>query len=149
MPSRSRFQVRAKLDQIAEVRRRLGDFCDKRVDERTLSEITLAVDEAATNIVRHGYTPGDDDQVDDDQVIDVEFEATDTTIIVRLWDDGIAREESDCVGLPPGVAGEGGMGLNLMRAMLTSLEYSRSGDRNLLTMSRDTTPTRAREAEDE
>lgn len=131
---RSRFRIRAELAEISEVRRRFGAFCEASpaIDERMLAEVTLAVDEAATNIARHAYdgTAGG--------FMDVEFELTDGAIWIRLWDDGIQRDESDCVGLPPGTPGEGGMGLNLMRAMLTSIDFRRDNGRNLLVLRRDT-----------
>ena len=139
-PARSRFRIEAELAKVAEVRSRFGEFCDASdfVDDRTQAEVTLAVDEATTNIVRHGYE-------NHEGVIDVEFEANGHTIYIRLWDDGIEREETDLVGLPPGVPGEGGMGINLMRAMLTSLDYSRENGRNLLVLRRDVTPREAAE----
>ncbi|MCA8969259.1 MAG: ATP-binding protein [Planctomycetes bacterium] len=117
---------------ISALRHRFVEFCERAgaIDGRLRSELMLALDEAATNIVRHGYSgnPG---------VIDVEFEANEARIRICLWDDGIERAEDDCIGLPPGTPGEGGMGLNLMRAMLTSIEYSRENGRNLLVLVRD------------
>ena len=128
---RSRFRIQADLAEIARVRQRLGDFLAESTlfDEHAQAQLVLALDEAATNIVRHGYPSKHG-------VIDVEFEQQEATLWIRLWDDGIAREEKDCIGLPPGVPGEGGMGLNLMRSMLDSLDFRRDGGRNLLVMSR-------------
>mgnify|MGYP001240508607 CR=1 FL=1 len=130
--ARSRFRIRAELADVAIVRRRFAAFCTRvqKLDERVRAQLTLALDEATTNIVRHGYSGAQG-------VIDIEFEANDAAIRIRLWDDGIERAEDDCIGLPPGTPGEGGMGLNLMRSMLTSIEYARDKNRNLLVLVRD------------
>ncbi len=94
-------------------------------------EVTLALDEAATNIVRHAYPatePG---------VIDVEYERRQESLVIRLWDDGEERDASEFVGLPPGEVGEGGMGINIMRATMTRVSYGRTPEgRNLLEMER-------------
>lgn len=132
---RAKFRIPAALNEISKLRSRLQGFLETSnldFDDRARNEIVLALDEAASNIVVHGYS-------DHSGSIDVEYENAGSELVIRLWDDGIHRLEDDFVGLPPGVAGEGGMGLNIMRASMTSLSYEKTHDgRNLLIMRRST-----------
>lgn len=129
------FQIQAELSEISQLRSRLSGFLEATsidLDARACMEVTLALDEAATNIVLHAYGGKGG-------AIDVEYENAGSELVIRLWDSGVQREAEDCVGLPPGSVGVGGMGTNIMRAIMSSVSYEQSEDgRNLLIMRRST-----------
>ncbi|PIE21927.1 MAG: hypothetical protein CSA62_15030 [Planctomycetota bacterium] len=131
-PLPERFRVQAELAEIRVVRARLSEWLLRLgVSERTQEELTLVLDEAATNIARHAYPrsrypegPGP---------IDIELSSTSYELVLRLWDDGIERCEEDCVGRPLGQPGESGMGMNLIRMLTSSVRFERTlNGRNLL-----------------
>ena len=129
---RLRFRVQAQSSEVGRLRERLGTFLDRsgpHFDDRSRLELTLALDEAANNIVEHAYSGNGG-------VIDVEYETHGDDLVIRLWDNGIQRAATDCIGLPEGTAGESGMGTNIMRATFSSLSYERDGERNLLILRR-------------
>ena len=129
-----RFRVQAQLAQMSLLRERLDGFFEEfgsHFEARARMEVTLALDEAASNIVVHGYQRGEVEGV-----IDVEYEIVCEELVIRLWDDCGEQAPEEFVGLPPGVAGEGGMGTNIMRAIMSSVSYERRDNRNLLTMRR-------------
>jgi anti-sigma regulatory factor (Ser/Thr protein kinase) len=134
IPQSERFCVRAELKEMRVVRARLTQWLQKlRVTDTTRDELTLVMDEATTNIVRHAYPP----QHAGRGVIDVEFTRDGSELVLRLWDDGIQRREEDCVGRPLGEPGESGMGMNLIRILTSSLRFERTADgRNLLELRR-------------
>ena len=136
-PLPERFRVQAELAEIREVRARLSAWLGRlNVSDTTQEELTLVLDEAATNIARHAYPrsqyPGGPGP------IDVEFVTEDRELVLRLWDDGIKRREEDCVGRPLGEPGESGMGMNLIRLLTSSVRFERtSNGRNLLELRKD------------
>jgi serine/threonine-protein kinase RsbW len=128
-----KFQIRAELPAIAKLRDRLGRFlAASRLGfaERDRMEMILALDEAATNIVLHGYRNGGG-------IIDVEYEQEAEGLVIRMWDDGVRRDACNCVGLPTGQVGEGGMGTGIIGRSFTSVDYSSTSDgRNVLVLRR-------------
>ncbi|MFQ5506000.1 MAG: ATP-binding protein [Planctomycetota bacterium] len=134
-----RFRIPAVYGQMSALRSRLRRFLsllEPVLDEMALEEIVLAVDEAATNIVKHSYG-------NSEGVIDAEYEIDGTEIIIRLWDDGIGNQmiQADSMNPTEGTqtedALENGRGLFIMQATMSKLEFLRTETgRNLLIMRR-------------
>ena len=131
--------VDADLDRLAEVRslvREVATSCD--APPACLDDLVQAVDEAATNIVIHGYRrqPGS---------IDVAAELVGDTIVIELADrapafDPTAVPEPDLT-VPPMHRTPGGMGIHLIRLATDSLEHRpRPGGGNILTLTRSLDP---------
>ena len=122
------------LDKIHQVGTWLGESC-KLVDPVRVQELELAVVEAVTNIVKHGYTaaPG--------LMIDLELKRLDNAIEVIITDRGspipaaaLAKSESvldfdpaDIDNLPTC-----GLGLALIRESTDGFEYSTADGVNIL-----------------
>jgi serine/threonine-protein kinase RsbW len=131
--------VDADLDRLADVRTLVRDVATScGAPPACLDDLVQAVDEAATNIVIHGYRrqPG---------TIDVAAEVVGDTIVIELADrapafDPTAFPEPDLT-VPPMRRKPGGMGIHLIRQATDSLEYrARRGGGNILTLTRSLDP---------
>ncbi|HET9519467.1 MAG TPA: ATP-binding protein [Candidatus Limnocylindrales bacterium] len=137
-------RVKADLGELADVRRFVRDAvraADAPIE--CLDDLVQAVDEAATNVITHGYDgmPG---------WIDVGVALAGDRFVVTLED--TAREfdptkvpEPD-LSVPPLGRKPGGMGVHLMRAATDALSHRpRPGGGNILTMVRSRTAGRKEE----
>lgn len=107
--------VRAAVHQCCQ----LGEFSDE--DCRAM---TLAVDEAMTNVIRHAYGNRHD------QRIELLCASNAAGMEFLLLNDGAPVDESK---LQQGQLGElraGGLGTHLMSRIMDRVEYSRPGNRN-------------------
>jgi anti-sigma regulatory factor (Ser/Thr protein kinase) len=102
--------------------------------EEDCRAITLAVDEAITNIIRHAYggKAGGD--------IEIEFNQLDGTngekpgLEILLLDHGVEPEPDALKGRPPGELRSGGLGLHFMRQSMDTVVHTRVGSTNRLCM---------------
>jgi len=103
-------------------------------DDEATADVVQAVDEAATNVIVHGYRG--------DGPIEVEFELEKDRMVVRLLDvapefDVTAVPPPD-LSIPPLERRPGGMGVHLMRTLTDDLRHRpRAGGGNELTLIRD------------
>ena len=103
-----------------------------------LDDLVQAVDEAATNIVVHGYGH-------QGGPIDVEARVQDERVVIELRDraptfDPTGVPEPD-LSIPPLHRRPGGMGLHLIRLATDSMTYRpRAGGGNILTLTRSLDP---------
>jgi serine/threonine-protein kinase RsbW len=134
-----RRSVPAELDRLAEIRGVVRDAATAWGAPPTcLDDLVQAVDEAATNIVTHGYDgrPG---------TIELDVRLVDQRIVIELRDsapsfDPTGVPEPDLT-VPPMRRRPGGMGLHLIRLATDSLAYrpGPSGG-NILTLTRSLDP---------
>jgi serine/threonine-protein kinase RsbW len=99
-----------------------------------MGDLVQAVDEAASNIIRHGYRgePG---------FIDLTAELAGDDIVVTLEDTAPAFEPTTVpapdLSIHPGHRRPGGMGIHLMRGAVDRMEHRpRPGGGNILTLTR-------------
>lgn len=119
--TQGRRQFSSDLRELPALRSFVLNLCqqawDTPADELALSQIELALAEAASNVVRHAYEgqPG--------QPIEVVVEADDQKIAVSLYHLGKGFDP-DTVA-PPEFSGqrEGGFGIYLMRAAMDEVSY--------------------------
>jgi serine/threonine-protein kinase RsbW len=145
MPSTDRhLRVRAELGELADVRRFVRDAvtaADAPVE--CLDDLVQAVDEAATNVITHGYRGAAG-------FIDVAVELAGDRFVVTLEDaapefDPTRVAEPDLT-VPPMARRPGGMGVHLMREATDSLSHRpRPGGGNILTLVRSRTTGRKEE----
>ena len=128
-------RIPADLDRLADVRRFIraaAASADAPVD--CLDDLVQAVDEAATNVVVHGYDgrPG---------WLEVNVGFDGTSFVVTLEDeappfDPTLRPEPD-LSIPPERRRPGGMGVHLIRAATDELSWRpRPGGGNILRLVR-------------
>lgn len=128
-----RFRINARLEDLARLRTFVRDACAAMsADDDCLVDVVQAVDEAATNIVTHGYRgrPGP---------IEVTLADADGAVRVEIADRAPVFDPT-LVGEPdlesPHVR-PGGMGVHLIRAATDAMEHRpRPGGGNVLTLVR-------------
>ncbi|MGH2474248.1 MAG: ATP-binding protein [Candidatus Limnocylindrales bacterium] len=137
--TRHRLRVPAELDRLAEVRALARDVATEiGAPEVCIDDVVQAVDEAATNIIVHGYAGHAG-------WLDVSVERDGDTIAVTLQDeappfDPTAVPEPDMT-IDPDHRKPGGMGIHLIRlAVDTFAHRPRPGGGNILTMARTLDP---------
>lgn len=127
--------IKNELEQLT----RLYEFLNQQAtaygwEEQLLMQIKLAVEEVVTNVILYAY-PGKKDQ---DIRIDMSLENGLLTIVIT--DNGIAfnpleREEPD-ISLPMEERPIGGLGIYLVKQLMTNVTYTRSSGKNTLTMTK-------------
>jgi serine/threonine-protein kinase RsbW len=137
-------RVDAELERLADVRhfvRQQMVAADAAHD--SLDDMVQAVDEAATNVITHGYRGAVG-------WIDVEVQVGGGRCIVTLSDaapsfDPTGVPEPD-LSIPPLERVPGGMGVHLIRAATDAFDYRpRPGGGNILVMVRSLGPERTKE----
>jgi serine/threonine-protein kinase RsbW len=136
---RRQLTIPADVERLAEMRaavREVARACDAPSD--CLDDLVQAVDEAATNIIVHGYRnePG---------MIDFTAELVGDELVFTLEDraptfDPTEVPEPD-LATPPQHRRPGGMGVHLMRLAADSIDHRpRPGGGNILTLTRSRVP---------
>jgi anti-sigma regulatory factor (Ser/Thr protein kinase) len=103
-----------------------------RLSDDDMMAINLVLDEVITNIIDYGY----DDAADHEIRVTMAVEGDQLTIEVE--DD--ARHFDPLKAPPPDLdlpleeRPVGGLGIHIVRSLMSAVEYQRRGDRNVLTM---------------
>jgi len=129
----------ARLDQLSAIGELVTAVARRlEMGERDVFAVQMAVDEAATNVMMHGYAG-----------------RTDGALLLRCWQEGCdlviqIRDhgrpfDPDEIPEPDLHTAledrqEGGLGIFLIRRMMDRVEFVREGDENVLTMVRRCTP---------
>ena len=103
-----------------------GVLRDQRFSEEAVADLKLALSEACSNSVRHAYPTQDGDAGH----VRVLFRLLDDRVVLGISDDGDGFDENDDMitePLPDGtvVAGEGGMGISLIKAVVDEFKLER------------------------
>ena len=110
-----------KLDDLATIRLLIEEtMIDFGADEDVVGELVLAVNEAVTNIIVHGYKerPGS---------VRIELERRDEDIVIRLTDQAPPFDPTKMpavdISIPLDQREYGGMGVHMMREFTDELHY--------------------------
>ena len=117
--------VRSAVEQITQ---------EVGLDEAECRRVTLAVDEAVTNIIRHAYEnqPGQPIEIScSRQGAEADGDGPDRLEIL-LQDCGRAVSPSEFHGRPLDEIRPGGLGLHLIREAMDEVDYQRAGKTNRL-----------------
>ena len=128
--------IKNELEQLT----RLYAFLDRQavaygLEELQLTQVKLALEEAVTNVILYAYP----DKKDQDIRIDMSYENKRLTIVIT--DTGtdfnpLERQEPDLT-LSLEERPIGGLGIYLVKQLMTEVTYSRSAGKNILTMTKD------------
>lgn len=135
MPQRFQITRAAELESLSVFREFISDCCAKfNVPNETVFELKLAVDEACTNVIEHGYKG-----MDPGSII-LSFRIESDRILVQLTDFGHVFEPAEAPKPDLEAALEdrplGGMGLYLIYQMMDNIDYESSEDGNTLTFTK-------------
>ena len=132
-----RFQIThaAELESLSVFREFISDCCAKfNIPDGTVFDLKLAVDEACTNIIEHGYKG-----MDPGSII-LSFRIESDRILVQITDFGHIFEPADAPKPDVEAALEdrelGGLGLYLIYQTMDNIDYQASDDGNTLTFTK-------------
>jgi len=111
-------------------------FLGRGVSTEVFSDVRLGVDEAVSNIIRHGDTDAEGHE------IRVRVTHAGGEVVLEIEDDARPFNPLDVptpdLSLPVEDKPAGGLGVHLIRSVMDHVEYRRSGDRNFLRLRRRT-----------
>ncbi len=129
---RSKLVVPAVLESIEQVSIYLESILEEAgLDLLEAARIQLAVEEAVTNVINHGYG-GKDGEI----LITSDIESS--QVIITITDTGQLFDPTQIP--PPDISADlehrniGGLGVHLIRSVMDDVKYIREGDKNRLTM---------------
>jgi len=132
-----RFQITraAELESLQEFRDFITECCQKsQIGDEIVLELKLAVDEACTNIIQHGYKG-----MDPGSII-LSFRIESKRILVQITDFGHVFEPVEAPQPDIDAALEdremGGMGLYLIYQTMDNIDYAASQEGNTLTFTK-------------
>ena len=122
----------AELESLSVFRQFISDCCGRHdVPDETVFDLKLAVDEACTNIIQHGY-----EGMDPGSII-LSFRIESDRILVQITDFGHIFEPAEAPKPDVEAALEdrplGGLGLYLIYQTMDNIDYQSSEDGNTLT----------------
>jgi len=105
---------------------------DLGLDDKLCLRLNLALEEAVANVILYAY-PGEKDKG-----VTVQMEEKEGILIVTLIDSGIAfdptQKEQPDISKSAAERPIGGLGIHLIREIMTTVTYCRQGNENILTM---------------
>ena len=135
MPQRFQITRAAELESLSVFRQFISDCCaSHNVPHDTVFDLKLAVDEACTNIIEHGYKG-----MDPGSII-LSFRITPDRILVQITDFGHIFGPAEAPKPDVEAALEdremGGLGLYLIYQTMDNIDYQSSEDGNTLTFTK-------------
>ncbi len=129
------FRIRNRMPELDTLAAGIGTFClNAGMNPGEVADIRLALEEAVSNTIRHGYS---DDQAHE---IIVRAAIDGGRLKIEIEDDAKAFDPLAApmpdLTLPVEEKRIGGLGILLVRTIADSVEYKREGDRNLLRIAR-------------
>lgn len=129
----ARLQIKADLAELVQVRQFVEETADTLInDPQIISDIVLAVDEAVTNIIRHGYQH---------QAGNIEITISHhlNKLEIKLYDKAPTFDPTQIAppnpNIPLSQRKPGGLGVHMMRQLTDDLRYEPLADgRNELTL---------------
>ncbi len=122
--------------QLPGLRASMREFCiQHRWSEPQVGEIVLALDEAVTNIIRHGYDGASGRKILMDAAM-VDSPAREEQLEVRLRDFGRQVDPAEIRGRQLADVRPGGLGVHIMRAMMSEVEYRHADGGGMLVILR-------------
>lgn len=126
----------AYLESLADFRSFIREHCSSMpgINDAVLYDVQLAVDEACTNIITHGYAGMDPGSI----ILDLEVAGS--KITVSLTDFGRSFEPDSTpapdISAPVEEREEGGFGLFFIRQSMDNMEYRVSEDGNTMVLTK-------------
>lgn len=126
-------KVNASTRHLAKVRGFVEKYAGKfGFDEKTISDIRLAVDEACTNIIKHAY------QFDESRDVEIKLGFKNNRIWISLTDQGQTFNPESYskpdIRKQMKTKKRGGVGVYLIRQLMDDVEYLKRDDINEIRM---------------
>jgi sigma-B regulation protein RsbU (phosphoserine phosphatase) len=126
-----------KVDELERIVTKLETLAETwKIPARAVMEINLALEELFTNVVFYAYS---DKKI---HTIEVDFFLAEPSVVqLRFEDDGepfnlLEKYASDTTDLPVEERPIGGLGIHLVRQLMTKVEYQRVGEHNVVILTK-------------
>jgi anti-sigma regulatory factor (Ser/Thr protein kinase) len=134
IPDERRLVLRSDLRELPRMVRWIDGFAARAsLSEETTFRLQLCLEEAVSNVIRHGLAPGAS------QEIVLTLDAAADQVTAQIEDDGKPFDPTAAPMPPRGTTLEtvriGGLGLHLLRRFTSALRYDRVDGRNRLCLS--------------
>lgn len=134
MNAQTQIVIPGRLEKLSGVRAEVSGFISGLFDDITANRIILSVDEALSNIIRHGYGGSEG-------TIRLELEKTADAVSITITDDAPLFNPLD-IDQPQGVDlmnrnDSGGLGIDFYRRMMTAVYEQTTSGGNRLILSRE------------
>ncbi|MFT7618886.1 MAG: anti-sigma regulatory factor (Ser/Thr protein kinase) [Planctomycetota bacterium] len=131
-----KLEIKNQIESVATVVSSFEAFASKhRISTRIRRELCIVVDEVLNNVIRHAFAQ--DDQV---QLIQISLKAGASGITLTVSDEGQPFNPLDRpqpqTDLTLDEREIGGLGIHIVRNLMTESHYERQGARNVLTLIR-------------
>ena len=118
----------------------VSDACARNaIPPETEYDLKLALDEIVSNVAKHAYPEGGEHH------FSLQITITADEFVARIEDDGIefcpTEYPTPDLDAPLEVRREGGLGIYLVRQIMTSTEYERTAGKNIVTLRKKLTRT--------
>jgi anti-sigma regulatory factor (Ser/Thr protein kinase) len=130
--ARTVLKLKNDLGEMTRLAEELEGFCERNgVSSGSLFALNLALEEIVTNVINYGFDGGDHE-------IDLELLLDNGSVQATVADGGKAydplqREDPD-VDAPLEERRVGGLGVLLVKRLMDDVRYSRTADRNIITI---------------
>ena len=136
MSTNKTVQITNQRDQVDTVRKFFDDYSkENKLNEKTVHDIQMALDELLTNIVNYGYEDSDEHK------IDVRFGINDDAVRVEIIDDSkpynILEQENPDISLSVEDKPIGGLGIFLIKKLMSNVDYYTKEGKNHLVMTKE------------
>ncbi|NTW50682.1 MAG: ATP-binding protein [Chlorobiales bacterium] len=127
--------VRSKCDELCSIRCFVADAAKQAgFSDDDTERIVLAVDEACTNVIRHGYA------ADPSSTLSLHIDIQDDCFVVTIDDSGkqydIRHHEVPNMHEYFQARRTGGLGIKLIKMLVDKIEYHRANDHNRLILTK-------------
>ena len=136
MSTNKTVRITNQRDQVDTVRKFFDDYSkENKLNEKTVHDIQMALDELLTNIVNYGYEDSDEHK------IDVRFGINDDAVRVEIIDDSkpynILEQENPDISLSVEDKPIGGLGIFLIKKLMSNVDYYTKEGKNHLVMTKE------------
>ncbi|MGC1481534.1 MAG: ATP-binding protein [Chthoniobacterales bacterium] len=120
------------FDDLVRLSRQSTNFLEEHnTPKSAIFAVELTIEELVTNTIKYGY------EDDEEHVIDVVVAKDDATVTVIVSDDGHEFDPLSAAAPDLESSAEdreiGGLGIHLLKNLMTDLRYERAGERNVVT----------------
>lgn len=134
MNAKTQIVIPGRLEKLSDVRAEVSGFISGLFDDITANRIILSVDEALSNIIRHGYG-------ESEGTIRLDLEKTTDALSITITDDAPLFNPLD-IDQPQGEDlmnrnNSGGLGIDFYRRMMTAKYEQTTTGGNRLILSRE------------
>ncbi len=129
------FIYHSQIQEIPKIRKDLSGLQTKwKIPAPEMKQIMLIIEEIFSNIIRYAFDGSQDHQ------IELRIQYDPDSVTMEFIDDGPPFNPAEYTPVPfsdPAAAQTGGMGLTLVRAFASAINYTRAGNHNHLRITKE------------